>query len=87
MAQFNSQRRQRQGEESGISMEKGEGAGDQATVAMALTTVHMQGPLFLYLTGALLSLAVFLAEITATLCHPGHCTSGSLMINEFTRVN
>ncbi|XP_050733474.1 uncharacterized protein LOC127007030 [Eriocheir sinensis] len=67
-AQFNSQQRQRQvAEESSVSTEKDESAGDR--VNRALTLVHMQGPLFLFLAGTLLSLAAFLGEITVTLCH------------------
>ncbi|XP_063875823.1 ionotropic receptor 21a-like [Scylla paramamosain] len=67
-AQFDSQRRQnRAAKENNIPEEEEVIAG--AHVTMALTLVHMQGPLFLFLIGACLSLAVFLGEISVSFCH------------------
>ena len=67
-AQFDSQRRQnRAAKENKILEEKEDIVGAQVT--MALTLVHMQGPLFLYLIGACLSLGVFLGEISVSFCH------------------
>lgn len=71
-------------EERSVSTEKGEATGDKVT--MALTLVHMQGPLFLYLLGALLSLAAFLGETTVALCQKGYWTIGSRMINVVTKI-
>ncbi|XP_063875872.1 uncharacterized protein LOC135108640 isoform X2 [Scylla paramamosain] len=56
-AGFDSRQRQSKTEES-----SSESLQDTDKVTMALTLVHMQGPLFLFIAGALLSLAVFLGE-------------------------
>ncbi|MPC95554.1 hypothetical protein E2C01_090771 [Portunus trituberculatus] len=67
-AQFDSQRRQnRADKENNIPEEEEATVGTQVT--MALTLVHMQGPLFLYLIGASLSLGVFLGEISVSICY------------------
>lgn len=75
-AQFNSQRRQRKvAKENIMSTEEEDAAGTQK-VTMALTVIHMQGPLFLYLVGVCLSFAVFLGEISVTLCHLDRSING-----------
>ena len=76
-AQFNSQRRQNNvTKKNNSSPDKEDTAGGQKA-NMALTLIHMQGPLFLYIVGACLSLCVFLSEIGLAFYYLDHSTSGS----------
>lgn len=43
----------------------------------ALTLIHMQGPLFLFLVGAFLSFSVFIGENSVSLYRQGHMSGDS----------
>ncbi|XP_050733479.1 uncharacterized protein LOC127007033 isoform X3 [Eriocheir sinensis] len=73
-AQFDTQRRLWK-EADGSDEFLNEQDASNRNILMALSLVHMQGPLFLYFAGALLSLAVFCSENAASFCHLGRTTN------------